>query len=121
MRAHDHIGDLPPAGDEQADLAVELTGELGQRPGQFVGDDPLGRETPPVELADPLDLCRSEAGEVAVYSFYGRSLLTATYKGRMRRCASSFVIAAYAKVRLIPQDSRALPAPFVRSHLGLIT
>jgi len=28
----------------------------------------------------------------------------------MLRCASSFVIAAYAKVRLIPQDLRALPA-----------
>src|SRR4030065_2853715 len=30
----------------------------------------------------------------------------------MLRCASSFVIAAYAKVRLIPQDSCALPADF---------
>jgi hypothetical protein len=27
----------------------------------------------------------------------------------MLRCASSFVIAAYVRVRLIPQDSRALP------------
>jgi hypothetical protein len=27
----------------------------------------------------------------------------------MLRCAASFVIAAYAKVRLIPQDWRALP------------
>jgi hypothetical protein len=34
----------------------------------------------------------------------------------MLRCASSFVIAAYAKVRLIPQDSRALPAAFLRSR-----
>jgi len=34
----------------------------------------------------------------------------------MLRCASSFVIAAYGKVRLIPQDSRALPAAFLRSH-----
>src|SRR4030042_725466 len=34
----------------------------------------------------------------------------------MLRCASSFVIAAYAKVRLIPQDSRALPAVFLRSR-----
>jgi transcriptional repressor NrdR len=32
----------------------------------------------------------------------------------MLRCASSFVTAAYAKVRLIPQDSRALPAAFLR-------
>jgi hypothetical protein len=34
----------------------------------------------------------------------------------MRRYASSFVIAAYAKVRLIPQNSRALPADFLRSR-----
>jgi hypothetical protein len=34
----------------------------------------------------------------------------------MLRCASSFVIAAYAKVRLIPQDSRALPAGFLRGR-----
>jgi len=30
----------------------------------------------------------------------------------MLRCAASFVIAAYVKVRLIPQDLRALPAEF---------
>src|SRR4030042_738308 len=34
----------------------------------------------------------------------------------MLRCASSFVIAAYATVRLIPHDSRALPADFLRSR-----
>ena len=34
----------------------------------------------------------------------------------MLRCASSFVIAAYDTVRLIPQDSRALPAAFLRSR-----
>jgi hypothetical protein len=33
----------------------------------------------------------------------------------MLRCASFLVIAAYAEVRLIPQDSRALPAAFLRS------
>ena len=36
--------------------------------------------------------------------------MTASQKVRMRRCAASFVTAAYAKVRLIPQDLRALPA-----------
>jgi hypothetical protein len=34
----------------------------------------------------------------------------------MLRCASSFVIAAYTTVRLIPQDSRALPADILRSR-----
>jgi hypothetical protein len=77
MGTHDDIGDLPPAGDEEADLAVDLPGYLRQRPGQLVGDNPLRRDAPPVELPDPLDLGRPEAGEVAVYSFYGRSSLTA--------------------------------------------
>jgi len=39
----------------------------------------------------------------------------------MRRYASSFVIAAYAKVRLTPQDSRALPAAFLRSRFVFMT
>jgi len=34
----------------------------------------------------------------------------------MLRCASSFVIAAYAKVRRILHDSRALPADFLQSR-----
>jgi hypothetical protein len=34
--------------------------------------------------------------------------MTASQKVHLRRCASSFVTAAYFSVRLIPQDSRAL-------------
>jgi hypothetical protein len=34
----------------------------------------------------------------------------------MLRCASSFVIAAYTTVRLIPQDSRALPADILQNR-----
>jgi len=34
----------------------------------------------------------------------------------MLRCAASLVIAAYNQVRLIPQDSRALPADFLHSR-----
>src|SRR4030042_1744882 len=34
----------------------------------------------------------------------------------MLRCASSLVVAAYAKVRLTPRVSRALPAAFLRSR-----
>ncbi|MBU2262041.1 MAG: hypothetical protein KKF02_08965, partial [Proteobacteria bacterium] len=41
--------------------------------------------------------------------------MTTSQKVRMLRCASPFVIAAYAKVRLIPQGSRALPANFLPS------
>jgi len=35
--------------------------------------------------------------------------MTASKKGRMLRCASSFVIAAYAKVRLTPKDRERNP------------
>jgi hypothetical protein len=34
-------------------------------------------------------------------------------------CAASFVVAAYAKVRLIPHDMRASPAAFLQSRLKL--
>jgi hypothetical protein len=97
MGAHDNIGDLPPAGDEQADLAVDLPGELRQRPGQFVGDDPLGRETPTVELPDPLDLGRSEAGEVAVYPIYGCSFNDNFAKRPGAALRYALVVAAYDK------------------------
>jgi hypothetical protein len=38
----------------------------------------------------------------------------------MLRCASSFVVAEYAKVRLAPQDSRALPAELFTQPSRLI-
>jgi hypothetical protein len=37
--------------------------------------------------------------------------LAASQKVHLRRCASSFVIAAYFRVRLVPQDLRALSPP----------
>jgi hypothetical protein len=37
----------------------------------------------------------------------------------MLRCAASFVVAAYPKVRLTPQDLRALPANFLQSRLKI--
>jgi hypothetical protein len=69
VRTDDHKGDLAPAGDQNADLAVDFPGELRKLAGQVMGDDPLRRDAPPVKLSDPLDLCRSEAGQVAVYLF----------------------------------------------------
>jgi len=73
VRPHDDVGDLPPACDKKTDLTIDLAGEFRERPGQFVGDDPLRGEAPPVELSDPFDLCRSEAGQVAVNLFDGGS------------------------------------------------
>jgi len=74
--AHDHIGDLAPAGDQNADLAVDLAGELRELTGQVMGDDPLRRDAPPVELSDPFDLIRSEAGQIAVNLFDVCSLIS---------------------------------------------
>ena len=69
VRPYYDISDFTPAGDQKADLTIDLAGEFRERPGQFVGDDPLRREAPPVELSDPFDLRRSEAGQVAVNLF----------------------------------------------------
>jgi len=44
-------------------------------------------------------------------------MVAASGKARMLRCASSFVVAAYAQVRLTPQDLRALPAGLFRSRV----
>jgi hypothetical protein len=74
--AHDHIGDLAPAGDQDADLAVDLPGKLRELAGQVMGDDPFRRDAPPVDLPDPFDLILPEAGQVAVNLFDGRSLIT---------------------------------------------
>ena len=80
MGAHDDIGDLSPAGDEDAELAVDLAGEFGQLPGQVMGDDPFRRDAPPVELPDTLDLGRAEAGQVAVNLFDGRSFYISLFE-----------------------------------------
>jgi hypothetical protein len=37
----------------------------------------------------------------------------------MLRCAASFVVAAYPKVRLTSQELRALPANFLQSRLDI--
>jgi hypothetical protein len=71
--AHDHVGDLSPAGDENADLAVDFEGELRELAGDLLGEDPLRRDAPPVELADAPDFVRPEPGQIAVYLFDGRS------------------------------------------------
>jgi hypothetical protein len=71
VRPHNDAGDFTPTGDQQTDLTIDLTGEFRKRPGQFMGDDPLRRDAPPVELTDPFDLRRSEAGQVAVNLFDG--------------------------------------------------
>jgi hypothetical protein len=73
VRPDDHVGNLAAARDQDADLAVDLAGELGELAGQLVGDDPVLWDAPAVELPDPFDLIRPEAGQVAVNLFDGCS------------------------------------------------
>jgi len=44
--------------------------------------------------------------------------LTSAQEAHLRRCAASFVTAAYEKVRLIPQDLRALHMGFLQIRLS---
>jgi hypothetical protein len=71
--SHDDEGDLPPAGDEDADLAVDPAGELRELTGELVRDDPLRRDAPPVELPDAPDFVRAQTGQIAVDLFDGDS------------------------------------------------
>ncbi len=80
VRSDNNIGHLAAACDQNADLAVDLPGELRELAGQVVGDDPFRRDAPPLELPDPLDFGRRETGQVAVYLLYGRSLMIANYE-----------------------------------------
>ena len=66
MGTDDHIGNFPPAANEDTDLPVDLPREFRQLPGQLMGEDVLRRDFPTVELSDPLDLFRLETGQVAM-------------------------------------------------------
>jgi hypothetical protein len=44
-----------------------------------VGDDPIRRDASPVELSDPFDLIRPEAGQIAVNLFDGCSFAGLRY------------------------------------------
>jgi hypothetical protein len=49
-----------------------------------------------------------QGGAIMIGHIPCRKKPKALQNGHLRRCASSFVIATYEKIRLIPQDSRAL-------------
>ena len=66
MIAHDHIGDLAPAIDQESKLSVQGARQFGELPGQFLGDDRVRRDAPPVELSESLLLIRPESGQMAM-------------------------------------------------------
>jgi hypothetical protein len=107
VAAHDHEGDLPLAGDEEADLAVDLPGDLRDLAGQFVRDDPLRRDAPPVKLADAPDLGWPEAGQVAVDLLDGLSSIPFDRASNGMSAFSGSPSETQAAARPIPVRERA--------------
>ncbi|MBN1546422.1 MAG: hypothetical protein JW902_07175, partial [Syntrophaceae bacterium] len=64
--AHDDIGDFSPSGDQKTELAVELPGELRHLTCQFVGQDLFRGDPAAVELLDPPELFRLQAGDISM-------------------------------------------------------
>jgi hypothetical protein len=50
------VGDRAAPVDQHADLAPGLPGQLREVPGEFVGDQAVGRDLPPKEALEPSDL-----------------------------------------------------------------
>jgi hypothetical protein len=63
---HDDEVDIALATDEDADLAVGLSGNLAEVPGQLMGENPVNRDFAAVELLDAPDLAGLEAGDIAI-------------------------------------------------------
>jgi len=66
-RADDDVGDLSPAGNQQADLAIDFMRYFGQLSGQVMGQDLSRRDPATVELFDPPKLLRFQTAGMAVY------------------------------------------------------
>ena len=54
MIADDDEDNFPPPADQQAKLAVDVPGCLGELAGQIVGQNEVRGDAAPVELFDPL-------------------------------------------------------------------
>jgi hypothetical protein len=62
---HDHPFDLALAGEQHAQLAVELGGELGEVPGQLGADQLVGPDSATVGRFQPVNLILLQAERVA--------------------------------------------------------
>jgi len=71
MGSHDNIGDFAAPADQEADLPVQLLGESGDLPRQFMSDNAIRGAFAAVELFDSVKLFRSETGNVSVYLIDG--------------------------------------------------
>jgi len=66
VRADDNVGHFTPPAEQHPELPVELPGEFRKLPGHFLCNNLVRRHPPPVELFQPLDLGRLQAGEISV-------------------------------------------------------
>jgi hypothetical protein len=57
--------------DQDANLPVDLCGDLRQAPSKFMSQHPVGRDFPSVEQLYFVNLRGPEPGQVAVYFFNG--------------------------------------------------
>ena len=64
---HDGEADLALSVDDDPDLAPDVVGELGEVPGQFLGDDLLRGDLAAVDALQGLYLARPQTVGVAVY------------------------------------------------------
>jgi hypothetical protein len=85
MGTDHHKGNFSPAADEEANLPVDLPGEGCQLPRQIMGDYTLRRHPPPVELFNPFDLRRCEAGQVSVNFIHYLNLCGLTFLSMVSR------------------------------------
>jgi len=65
---HDDEMDVALAADEDADLPVDLSGNLAEVPGKLEGENPVNGDFAAVELLDAPDLAGLQAGDIAVKS-----------------------------------------------------
>jgi hypothetical protein len=74
MISYDDKPYFASAADQNADLPVDLAGELRQVAGDFLRENPNGRNFSAVKLFDALELTGLQTGKIAVNAFDGRLL-----------------------------------------------
>ena len=63
--AHHHLLDEPAAVEEHADLTTDLVADLGELPGELLGDEPVRGDPAPEQALELAGLARLEAVRVA--------------------------------------------------------
>jgi hypothetical protein len=65
MGPHGDIFDITAPADQEPDLAVYFSRRFRELPGEFMRDNAVRRDTPPVNLLDPFVRFRSESIQIS--------------------------------------------------------